>query len=54
MLQWWLRTIPPAISDLSLLLDDFVFCGFMLGVDGYPWKAIYIKAGQLEQPVEEG
>jgi hypothetical protein len=30
-----------------------VFCGFMLDVDGYHWKAIYVKADQLEKPVEE-
>jgi len=30
-----------------------VFCSFMLDVDGYHWKAIYDKTGQLEKPVEE-
>jgi hypothetical protein len=32
---------------------DLVFCGFMLDVDGYHWKAIYVKADQLEKTVEE-
>jgi hypothetical protein len=30
-----------------------VFCGFMLDADGYHWKAIHVKADQLEKPVEE-
>jgi hypothetical protein len=30
-----------------------IFCGFMLDVDGYHWKAIYAKADQTEKLVEE-
>ena len=32
----------------------YVLIGFVLDVDGYHWKAVYVKAEQLEEKLKSG